>query len=386
MATDFSDRPKPPVLKRFANLDLDGDDGQPLVARAPRARPTRADSARRGAQSAPIVTAPSTGPTASPTRPGPQRSPQGIAARAPEPSPRFPNDPDLEAADLLARELTNNSRYVRTEMDPDSRRAQRAAELRGMRPPDPMPPPRAPRSSRRDPIETRLDIDPTRGMTSTSFVIGGAPSATGARSEGASSRGSRAAFEREALARAADALVRRVTEDLRPAGPADLYDFDLPEGMTPGVVTMEVDLRRSPRAPERPPRNTPRPPNVAPPEARSQGPAESGPRRTRAPGVFARGARTTPVELTPMAARQIMLMSWEAGVPGSPLRILTSRVPGLGRPELDFAFDENLEPDDLVFESQGVTIVVDPASFSWVSGRRITWHDVPGSEGFSLLP
>lgn len=382
MATDFSDRPKPPILKRFANLDLDGEDGQPLVERPARAQPNRADATRRAnPQAAPLVTAPSS--AATPTRP------QRIAARPPEPASRFPNDPDLEAADLLARELTSNSRYVRSEMDPDSRRAQRAAELRGMRPPDPVPPPRTPRPSRRDPIETRLDVEASRGMTSTSFIIGGAPSAAGARSEGVSSRGSRAAFEREALSLAAEAVVRRVTEDWRPAGPADLYDFDLPEGLTPGVVTMEVDLRRSPRAPERPPRNTPRPPNVAPSAPRAQpaqGQAGPGGQRPRAPGVFARGPRTTPVELTPMAARQIMLMSWEAGVPGSPLRILTSRVPGLGRPEIDFAFDENLEPDDLVFESQGVTIVVDPASLSWVSGRRITWHDVPGSEGFSLLP
>jgi len=373
MATDFSDRPKPPVLKRFANLDLDGEDGQPLAPRPARASkpaarvPASASPPLVTAAKAspPLVTAPSRGQTATPTG-----SPQRIAPRPPAPPSRFPNDPELDAMDLMARQLTDNSRYVRTEMDPDSRRAQRAAELRGMRPPDPVLPPRAPRPSRRDPIETRLDVDASSRMTSTSFVIG----RDGGRAGPERPRGSRAAFEREALSRAADALVRRITDDLRPAGPADLYDFELPEGMTPGVVTMEVDLRHSPRAPERPARNTPRPANVRP---------ASPP---RSPGAWARGTRETPVELTPMAARQIMLMSWEAGVPGSPLRILTSRVPGLGRPELDFAFDENLEPDDLVFESQGVTIVVDPASFSWVSGRRITWHDVPGSEGFSILP
>lgn len=283
MATDFSNRPKPPVLKRFANLDIDG------VERPPRPAPA-ASSAR-----------------ATPA-PAPSRAP----SRRDEP-PVVRADADLSDLERLADDLNDNARAARASASDRTtrsrfnapmpqtpgaqRRTERATELRGMRPPDPVAPPRQP--SRRGPIVTSLGVDarPMPGW------------------------------------------------DPPRAAPLSREERDALEHMPPGVVTMEVDLRRRARP-------------AAPP--------------------------APPLELTAMAARQVQLMSWEAGVPGSGLRILTSRVPGLGRPEIDFAFDDQPEPDDVVFVSHGVTIMIDPGSLRWVAGRRITWHDVPGSEGFRV--
>jgi len=238
-----------------------------------------------------------------------------VAANANAPTGPRP-DSDLRDFELLAADLNDNVRSAMSQparTGPRSRftmpmpggpasqtRAERAAELARMRPPDPMLPPPP---SRRAPIETQLGVN------------------------------------------------ARLWEQPR-ALPMRRDDFDEMqlEGMTPGVITVEMDLRR------------------ARPNTRAARPERA----------------QTPLELTPMAARQVMLMSWEAGVPGSALRILTSNVGGLGRAEIDFAFDEHLEADDVVFESHGVTIVIDPESLALVGGRRITWHDVPGSEGFGV--
>ncbi len=143
------------------------------------------------------------------------------------------------------------------------------------------------------------------------------------------------------------------------------FDFQPTAARTPGVVVMEIDLTEE--------RSAARRADVMRPGVRWDG----------APRARAE-ARPGPIELTPLAARQVMLMAWEAGLPGSGLRILTSFTPGLGGPELDFAFDDDVQDDDHVFLSNGVRIIVDPESLRHVRGRRITWHDVPGSEGFSV--
>jgi len=155
----------------------------------------------------------------------------------------------------------------------------------------------------------------------------------------------------------------------------DHADDYTPDFATPGVVVMEVDLRGS-RVEVR-----------QMPAARNAAPA----RIERAPGVSFDAtprarveAAPGPIELSPLAARQVMLMAWQAGMPGSGLRILTAHTPGLGGPELDFAFDDDVADGDHVFLSHGVRLIVDPETLRHVRGRRITWHDVPGSEGFAV--
>lgn len=382
MAND-PQRPHPPILKRFANLDFDGVD-------TPRVKPPRRSNAApassgptvttaRGAQPSPpnagnvnnggnagsqaqrppsrggfvesgltvqprtVASPPSraTGRRDESTSSSPLLRPQPLSGQrgAQPPSSAWGGDSDLERLARLGEELNDNARVSLQNATPEARRAQRAAELRAARPRDPRP---------------------TRPLTPEEI--------------------------RAQQAQAVSREVDRIRFDLRQMSAADLeLELD-PDflGATPGVRTVEMDRPSRARGfPERfgqeplweLPRNVPpRPPGLLT-EALSQG--RRDPSQSRANGA-------SPIELTPMAARQIQLMAWEAGVPGSPLRILTSPSPGLGHPEVDFAFDETIEDDDLVVDALGVTVVIDPQSLVWVRGRRITWHDVPGSEGFLL--
>ena len=329
-------RPRPPILKRFANLDIDGVG---LV----RQKPVKE---KKAPPEAPIVTrAEPSGSRSQPSRAAPP-------AEVPSPSRRPETyrrdasgaiDPDLSALERLGTELNDNAQVSRQNATPRARRTARAAELRAMRPPDPRP-------SR---VQPQDHYQPERS-------------------------------------------------DRRQVSAEDL-ELDLPaELMTGGVVAVEVDLSRGRRGLEMRFETRQMPAQRMPDHdgplwdlPRTTPPPWAGPAPRSQPGVnaFTEGRRADaprtpragePIELTPMAARQIQLMAWEAGVPGSPLRILTSSTPGLGHPEIDFAFDEDIAPDDIVVDALGVTVVIDPQSLVWVRGRRITWHDVPGSEGFSL--
>jgi Fe-S cluster assembly iron-binding protein IscA len=406
-------RPNPPILKRFANLDFDGV--ETVREKPAKATPERQPSRGGGlVESAPTVSSrPQSTPPSNPRNARPEPPARRVEANAPanlqrprplprdprdprdqvdQPRSQFTGDPDLDGLVRMSEELNENSRVSRQNVTPEARRAQRAAEIRSARPMDPYTP-----RSARPPTTAEL---------------------------------------RERQANQTRREVDRIRYDLRPVTAQDL-DLDLPDGMAGGVVTVELDLssrnrrggqidmrfdmRPMPQPGLQPSRSpgpmtapTPArsavpvapPASAAPPSptvSRSIGPrtagmldlTEDGPlwdlprsaptRPPARPGVSAAPPSPgAPIELTPMAARQIQLMAWEAGVPGSPLRILTSASPGLGHPEIDFAFDESVEPDDIVIDALGVTVVIDPQSLRWVRGRRITWHDVPGSEGFLL--
>lgn len=156
----------------------------------------------------------------------------------------------------------------------------------------------------------------------------------------------------------------------RPRGPEPL-----PPGTRPGVVTVEMDWGRAGSGAPSPPREEPR--VSAPVRATT-------PPRVRSVGVVApptHGERA-PIELTPIAARQVRLMAYEHGVVGAGLRILTS---GTGGPaNCDFAFESEPDPHDVVFLSQGIRVIVDPASLRTLRGRRVTYQDLPGAEGFTV--
>jgi|GEM_PF-2543400 len=328
MATDFSTRPKPPVLKRFANLEIDG-----------------VDKPERRAPEAPVQVSRRAAKMPSAPRP---------PIRAEPAAPR--QDADLRDFELLAEDLNANARAAQeqparsgprprftmpmTDSPAGRARDEQATELSRLRPPDP---------PRRQMITDTVAVrQPVQARPMPAPVQARQPMPPPGRSGGMTtsqvSLNMRLWEQERAPGLAAPSAGRAP-----PVRGLQRDELDMLEGMTPGVVTMEMDLRDG--------RYEPRAQRHSP----------------------------TPIELTPMAARQIMLMSWEAGVPGSALRILTSSVGGLGHPEIDFAFDEHLKADDVVFESHGVTVVVDPASLRWVVGRRINWHDVPGSEGFRVI-
>lgn len=141
----------------------------------------------------------------------------------------------------------------------------------------------------------------------------------------------------------------------------------LPPGTRPGVVTVELVSPARAASPPSPMWDEP-----PPPKSRSVG---------LAPPPALSGVRA-PIELTEIAARQIRLMAYQHGVTGAGLRILTS---GPGGPDhCDFAFESDPDPEDVVFLSQGIRVIVDPASLRSLRGMRVTYQDLPGAEGFRL--
>lgn len=356
-------RPRPPILKRFANLDIDGVE---LERKKPEKRPEKRPPA--ATQAAPtVVSRPAPTPPRALREATPSELPMQLR-RQPQAPPSRPiareqvpgrddwrgQGLDLQALERLGDELNDNARTSRQSATPEARRAERAAELRAARPPDPRPTrPLTPAEIReRQSAQVRREVDRIR-------------------------------FDLREVS--AEALELELPAELRSGGVMTVETRPVGRrGLDMRFETRPMSSRRArPDEEEGPLWDLPR---TAPPPW-------AGPARPGAPGVNAfteqaGGARPRAlaapnlVELTPMAARQIQLMAWEAGVPGSPLRILTSHTPGLGHPEIDFAFDEEVTPEDTVIDALGVTVVIDPQSLAWVRGRRITWHDVPGSEGF----
>ncbi|MFO0744685.1 MAG: hypothetical protein U1F43_03290 [Myxococcota bacterium] len=274
-------------------------------------------------------------PPKPPRRPSPARA-SGSASAAAQAAPRAPtvlnNEPaDIVEARRLAAELTANAREMNAQATPEGRRTARAEQLRSRQT---VPAPSAPRPPLPGPRAREMASGPV--AQTFRFEVGQPPT-----------------------------MIVEAGPGLRPMPAPRRYEpLDLPETRTPGVVVMEVDLTA---------------------EARTRARDVDDGLGAYAPRQLARAERApAPIELTPMAARAVKLMAWEAGLPGSGLRILTSWTPGLGGPECDFAFDDDVQPDDVVFLEQGVRVIVDRASLEHLRGRRITWHDVPGREGFAV--
>lgn len=83
------------------------------------------------------------------------------------------------------------------------------------------------------------------------------------------------------------------------------------------------------------------------------------------------------------AARAIRLLAHRAGVLGSGLRLLLSGGPG--RWDLDFAFEDEPGPDDVVVETQGLRLFIHTAAVERLRGLHVTAAQVPGLEGFRFL-
>ena len=52
--------------------------------------------------------------------------------------------------------------------------------------------------------------------------------------------------------------------------------------------------------------------------------------------------------------------------------------------DCDFAFESLAEPDDVVVETQGVQLYLDPMAFAALDGMHITFEDLPGAGGFRI--
>lgn len=88
------------------------------------------------------------------------------------------------------------------------------------------------------------------------------------------------------------------------------------------------------------------------------------------------------ITLSPRAANQVRSMQAEQPVGGKPLRVLVE-TGGCSGFQYGMSFDEP-KPDDQSFESEGVKIVIDPASLAYLNGSHIDFDDGLHGKGFEI--
>lgn len=91
----------------------------------------------------------------------------------------------------------------------------------------------------------------------------------------------------------------------------------------------------------------------------------------------------TPLTLTPVAAQTVKELIEQQERDDLALRVY---VAGGGCSGLQYgmALDENIEPDDQVFESQGVKVVVDSMSLRYIAGSTVDYVDTGMGGGFKV--
>lgn len=86
--------------------------------------------------------------------------------------------------------------------------------------------------------------------------------------------------------------------------------------------------------------------------------------------------------LTPRAARQIRTMQAELAAPAKRLRVLVESG-GCSGFQYGMSFDEP-KPDDVTCESEGVAVIIDPASLTYLQGSAIDFDDGLHGKGFEI--
>lgn len=88
------------------------------------------------------------------------------------------------------------------------------------------------------------------------------------------------------------------------------------------------------------------------------------------------------ITLTPRAAKQVRSMHAELHAPEKRLRVLVESG-GCSGFQYGMAFDEP-KADDTQLESEGVAILIDPASLAYMSGSAIDFDDGLHGKGFEI--
>ncbi|RRJ98954.1 iron-sulfur cluster assembly accessory protein [Opitutaceae bacterium TAV4] len=88
------------------------------------------------------------------------------------------------------------------------------------------------------------------------------------------------------------------------------------------------------------------------------------------------------ITLSPRAADQIRQMQRDNAATGQPLRVLVEDG-GCSGHQYGMSFDDP-RPDDTRMESEGVPIVVDPASLKHLDGTHIDFDDGLQGRGFEI--
>jgi len=88
------------------------------------------------------------------------------------------------------------------------------------------------------------------------------------------------------------------------------------------------------------------------------------------------------VTLSPQAARQIRSMHAELNAPDKRLRVFVESG-GCSGFQYGMSFDD-AKADDVVAESEGLQILLDPASHAYLQGSRIEFDDGLQGKGFEI--
>jgi iron-sulfur cluster assembly protein/iron-sulfur cluster insertion protein len=88
------------------------------------------------------------------------------------------------------------------------------------------------------------------------------------------------------------------------------------------------------------------------------------------------------ITLTPRAAKQVQAMQAELNAPQKRLRVLVESG-GCSGFQYGMSFDEP-KPDDAQLESEGVPLVIDPTSLSYMQGSSIDFDDGLHGKGFEI--
>lgn len=88
------------------------------------------------------------------------------------------------------------------------------------------------------------------------------------------------------------------------------------------------------------------------------------------------------ITLTPRAADRVRAMQAEAQAPNKLLRVFVESG-GCSGFQYGMSFDET-KPDDATFESEGLKILLDPASLAYLNGSRVDFDDGLQGKGFEI--
>jgi iron-sulfur cluster assembly accessory protein len=88
------------------------------------------------------------------------------------------------------------------------------------------------------------------------------------------------------------------------------------------------------------------------------------------------------ITLTPRAAQQVRALQVELSAPPKPLRVLVESG-GCSGFQYGMSFDDS-KPDDVQFESEGISIIMDPASLAYLSGSAVDFDDGLQGKGFEI--
>ena len=88
----------------------------------------------------------------------------------------------------------------------------------------------------------------------------------------------------------------------------------------------------------------------------------------------------TPINFSDNAVKKVKELIAEEGTPDLKLRVFVSGG-GCSGFQYGFTFDENIQDGDTKVEKNGVTLLVDPMSFQYLTGAEIDYkEDLEGSQ------